>query len=89
MIDHLKIVVGSLKLLKWLPGVQTTPSDEYTGKSPLTGGEYTEDSRLPAPWEWINHEVDFLVYFEQESEQLYKKYFLVNNRPGSLDSPVY
>ncbi len=42
---------------------------------------------LDSLW-WIHRGVDFLVYFEQASEQVYK-YFLVNNRPGSQDFPVY
>ncbi len=42
MIDPLKIVVCSLKSVKWIPAAQKRlPFDEYTGESHLPGDEYT------------------------------------------------
>ena len=43
-------------------------------------GEYIGDSGLPV--------VNFLVYFEQASEQVYKK-ISGDARPGSQDSLIY
>jgi hypothetical protein len=67
MIDPLKIVVCSLKSVKWLPG------DEYTGESQLPGGKSPGSLDTPV----VNTQesldspvmntrgVDFLVYFEE------------------------
>jgi hypothetical protein len=61
MIDPLKIVVCSLKSVKWLP---VSKND-----SPVMNSTARLDSLVVnTPWG-----VDFLVYFEQASEQLYKK----------------
>ncbi len=43
-------------------------------------GEYIGESWLPV--------IDFLVYFEQASEQVYKK-VSGDERPGNQDSPMY
>ncbi len=43
-------------------------------------GQYIGESWPPV--------VDFLVYFEQASEQVYKK-VSDDKRPGSQDSPMY
>ncbi len=64
--------------------------DEYTWESqpPVVNtrgvltpsGEYIGDSGLPV--------LDFLVYFEQASKQVYKK-VSGHERPGSQESPMY
>ncbi len=46
----------------------------------LLGDEYIGESWLPV--------VDFLVYFEQASEQVYKK-ISGDERPSIQDSPMY
>jgi hypothetical protein len=90
MTDPLKIVVSSLKLVIRLLGVQNvslvmnTPrslnSPVVNTRGVLTpSGEYIGES-LPV--------VDFLVYFGQTSEQVYKK-VSGNERPGSQDSLMY
>ncbi len=54
------------------------PSSEYTVESQLTGSEYIWESWLPCD----DYRVNFLVYFEQAPEQVYKKNFLVTNSSG-------
>ncbi len=72
------------------------PGDEYTDESWLPGGNIPGSlgsQVMNTPWSFdspvMNRGVDFLVHFEQASEQLYKKNFVVNNTLGSQDSPVY
>jgi hypothetical protein len=53
---------------------------------PLPGVEYTGDldsSVMNTPGSQL------LDVFEQASEQVYKKNFIVTNRPGSQDSSMY
>ncbi len=71
-----------LKIGKMTPlCLKQLPGDEYTGESRLPGGEYTWESQLLVmkhrgvltPLWWLHQGVDFLVYFDQASEQVYKK----------------
>jgi hypothetical protein len=91
MADPLKIVVCSLKSVIRLLSVQNyslvinTPgnlnSRVVDTREVLTpSGEYIWESWLPV--------VDFLVYFEQASEKVYKK-VSGDERPGSQDFPMY
>ncbi len=61
---------------------KTTPRWDYTGESRLPRGEYTRESwrtggehtgEFQLARDWIHQGVDFLVYSEQASQQVYKK----------------
>ncbi len=97
MTFSLKIVVYTLKSVKQLPGVQNnslvmnTPgsldSPWWIHLGVSTPLWWIDQGVLTLLW-WIHRRVDFLVYLEEASEQVNKK-FLMTKRQGSKDSPVY
>jgi hypothetical protein len=94
MLDLLKIVVCSLKSVKGHPGVQNdspmmntlgsldSPVVNITGESRLSGGENIGDNLISPVMNTPGRRFQG-VSLEQASEQVYKKIFLVINRPGS------
>jgi hypothetical protein len=77
-------VSNTTRCPKWLLGAEYTwdlNSPVVNTQGVLTpSGKYIGETWLPV--------VDFLVYFEQVSEQVYKK-VPGDERPGSQDSPMY
>jgi hypothetical protein len=76
---------------KRLPGDKYTsesqlPGGEYIGESRLHGGEYTGESRLPCD-EYLGSRLLSVLWTSIRTGL--QKNFLMNNRPGSQDSPVY
>ncbi len=76
MIEPLKIVVCSLKLVKLLPGVQNnSPVVNTPGSLVMNTPWSLEHCGASTSLGWIYQGVDFLVCFEQASEQVYKETF--------------
>ena len=87
----LKISKMTPRCPKRLPGDEYTgesqlPGGEYTGESRFPGGEYTGESRLPCDEYPGSRLLSVLLTSIRTGLQ---KNFLVNNRPGSQDSPVH